>query len=328
MFAEAQFVEAKYKKATQLASEGEIVMKLVDPMRYVKLKASGRLPSPKGLVLAIIRLLQRDDYRIDELVRLVKSDPAIAGELLKFSNAAAFGHSRPIASLPQAIAVLGTRQLRAIVIAFSVLNKSRGGNCPQFDYEKFWSRALAAALAAQSLAHVAKINVEENFTAGLLCSLGELALASIFPESYGEIISKPGDSHDRIELEREAFGSDHRELSATLLLEWGLPLELVTAIYHCEDPDAAGIEDNPRIQGLTLSLHAALAFADVCVAEENVRAAMLPNLYTKAARLGISEDETNAMADDIITNWQEWGKFLKIQTQEITSIADLSESLA
>ena len=108
-------------------------MKLVDPMRYVKLKASGRLPSPKGMVLAILRLLQRDDYRIEELVRLVKSDPAIAGELLKFANAASFGHTNPIVSLPQAVTVLGARQLRAIVIAFSVLNNNRVGNCPQFN---------------------------------------------------------------------------------------------------------------------------------------------------------------------------------------------------
>ncbi len=299
-------------------------MQLVDPIRYVKLKASGRLPSPKGLALAIVRLLQRDDYKIDDLVRLVQSDPAIAGELLKFSNAASFGHSRPIASLSEAVTILGARRVRVLVLAFSVLHDHRSGHCSQFNYERFWSRSLATAISAQALASYAKIYAEENFTAGLLCSLGELALASIFPDRYGEIISAPDEGiQKRIALEREAFGNDHRELNATLLLEWGLPEVLVTAIYYCEAPDEAGFQDGSRVHGLTLSLHVALAMAEICVADDSARWAMLPNLYAKAARLGISTEEMNSMADSIIKSWQEWGELLKIQTREITSFAEL-----
>lgn len=298
-------------------------MKLVDPIHYAKLKETGQLPSPKGLALAIIKLLQRDDYKIDELVRLIQSDPVIAGEILKFSNAAPFGHVSPVVSLPKAITTLGTRQIGLIVVAFSVLNNHRNGNCPQFDYEKFWSRSLATAIAAQSLAPYAKTNAEENFTAGLLCSLGELALASIFPERYGEIIAMSDDRSDkRIALERESFSNDHRELNATLMLDWGLPLKLVAAIYHCEAPDEAVIQDGAKTNGLTLSLHVALTLADICVANEDARNAMLPNLYAKAARLGISTEEINSMADGVIANWKTWCEQLKIQTGGITSLAE------
>lgn len=296
-------------------------MKLVDPTRYGGLKATGRLPSPKGLALAIINLLQRDDYNIDELVRLVQSDPAIAVELLRFSNTANFGHSSPIISLPKAVTTLGTRQVRVIVSAFSVLHSHRSGNCPLFDYEKYWSRALAAAISAQALAPYAKIHAEENFTAGLLCNIGELALASIFPERYGEIISKSGDSTNRVELEQKAFGCDHRELSATLLLEWGLPLMLVTAIYNCEAPDEADMQQGSRIYGMTLSLHVALTVADICVADDAARGAMLPNLYAKAAKLGVSAEQMNSMVDGITAEWKEWGEQLKIQTREVASFA-------
>jgi len=299
-------------------------MKLVDPARYVQLKESQRLPSPKGVPLAIIRLLQRENYRIEDLVRLVQSDPAIAGELLRFSNAASFGHSNPVVSLSKAITVLGVLRVRVIVIAFSVMNNNRTGVCPQFDYEKFWSRALATAISAQTLAPYVKINAEENFTAGLLCSLGELALASIFPESYGEIISGASDNHDRVKLERNAFGTDRHELNATLLLEWGLPLELVTAIYHCEDREIANLQEGSRIHGLTLCLNIALAYADICVAgEDTARRVLLPYLYAKTDQLGISQDDTNVMANNIIESWQDWGRFLKIQTQEILPFADL-----
>jgi two-component system cell cycle response regulator len=302
-------------------------MRLVDPILYVNLKASGRLPSPKGLALSIVRLLQRDDYKIDDLVRLIQSDPAITGELLRFSNAATYGHTRPIIALSEAVTILGILRVRILVLAFSVLHDHRSGNCPQFNYEQFWARALAAAISAQALASYAKINAEENFTAGLLCSLGELAMASIFPDRYGEIIFLTGDDiHKRIALEREIFGTDHCELNASLLLEWGLPEALVTAIYHCEIPDDAGFQEGSRIYGLTLSLHVALAMASICVAEDMARWTMLPNLYAKAARLGISTEEINSMADRIAANWLEWGELLKIQTREIPSFAELLTS--
>lgn len=302
-------------------------MHLVDPLRYEQLKASGRLPSPAGVGLAIVRLLQRDDYKIDDLIRLVQSDPAIAGELLKFSNAASFCHSRPIVSLSKAVTTLGTARVRILVLALSLLHHNRSGHCTQFDYERFWSRALAAAISAQALAPYAKIGAEENFTAGLLCSIGELAMVSIFPERYGEIISASGGSiHKQLALEREAFDIDHRELAASLLLEWGLPEVLATAIYHYELPDEAGFLEGSRIYLLTLSLHVALALAEICVAEEGARWAMLPNLFTKAARLGINTEELNLMADGITASWLEWGTLLKIQTREVTSFADLLAS--
>jgi HD-like signal output (HDOD) protein len=301
-------------------------MKLVDPARYAQLKESQRLPSPKGVPLVIIRLLQRENYRIEDLVRLVQSDPAIAGELLRFSNAASFSRNSPVVSLSKAITILGVQRVRVTVIAFSVMNNNRAGVCPQFDYETFWSRALATAISAQTLAPYVKINPEENFTAGLLCTLGELALASIFPESYGEIISGARDDNECIKLERNAFGTDRHELNATLLLEWGLPLELVTAVYHCDDRDMGNLQEGSRIHGLTLSLNIALAYANICVAGEGTaRGAMLPDLYAKTNQLGISQDDTYSMANNIIKSWQDWGRFLKIQTQEILPFSDLIE---
>ncbi len=293
-------------------------MKLVEQTRYVKLKASGRLPSPKGLALSIIRLLHRDDYRLDDLVRLVKTDPAISGEILKFSNSASFGRPHPIVSIAEAVTVLGGRQVGIIVTAFSILHDHRQGTCTEFDYDKFWSRALASAIATQALVSYARFNTEECFTAGLLSTLGELALAAIFPQRYGEIIALTKDRDlDRVKMERGSFGNDHRELNSTLLLEWGIPLEIVTAINYCEIPSEDFSDKSSRTHGLTLSLHLALAFADICVSDEPTRATLMPTLLEKAALLGISVEETYALAERIISGWKDWGKQLNILTHDV-----------
>ncbi len=148
-------------------------MRFVAPDRFEALKATGKLPSPKGVALSIIRLLQRDDFRISDLVQLVQSDPAIAGRILYFANAAAFGRSRPIVSLQRAIVALGSFRVRDLVIGLSVMHSHRSGLCVEFDYEKFWGHSLATGIACQELAHFAQIASEELFTIGLLARVGE-----------------------------------------------------------------------------------------------------------------------------------------------------------
>ena len=138
-------------------------MQLVDPDRYASLKATGKLPSPKGVALSIIRLLQREDFRVADLVQLVQSDPAIAGRLLYFANAAAFGRSRPIVSLQRAIVALGSFRVRDLVIGLSVMYNHRNGQCVAFDYEKFWAHSLASGIACQELAQFAQVPSEEIF---------------------------------------------------------------------------------------------------------------------------------------------------------------------
>lgn len=306
-----------------MASSG-VSVRLVDPAHYEQLKASGRLPSPEGVAYAIIKLLQQEDYKVEDLVRLVQSDPAIAGRLLKFANSAALGANRPSASLPKAVLALGAFRVRDLVLGFSVLHRHRDGSCPGFDYPAFWSRSLATGIAAQALATYSQVSEEESFTAGLLCDVGELALASLSPERYGQVIeSAAGDIRKQVEGERAAFGTDHRELGATMMAEWGLPEILVTSAYHSEAPDEAGFSDGSRYHVLALSLHFARTLARICVSAEAQRWAMVPELFNKAARLGINPDELTSLADKVAERWHEWGHALRIDTQDLPPFAEL-----
>ncbi|MBK8400318.1 diguanylate cyclase [Propionivibrio sp.] len=299
-------------------------MRFVDPDRYAALKATGKLPSPKGVALSIIRLLQRDDFRIGELVQLVQSDPAIAGRILYFANAAAFGRSRPIVSLQRGIVALGSFRVRDLVIGLSVMHSHKSGSCTAFDYEVFWGHSLATGIACQELAHFAQIASEEIFTIGLLARVGELALASLFPDEYSDVLVLAREQGlETAPLEQERFGLDHHELAATLLGEWGLPEVLVMAAFHHENPDAAGFDDGSRVHTLTLSLSFASALAHLCMVDEESRWSLLPALLARAARLGIGGVALNALVDRMVERWREWGAKLKVRTQDIPPFAEI-----
>ncbi len=299
-------------------------MRFVAPDRYAALKATGKLLSPKGVALAIIHLLQRDDYRVADLVQLVQSDPAIAGRVLYFANAAVFGRSRPIVSLRGALIALGTFRLRDLVIGLSVMNEHRQGRCTAFDYEGFWAHSLATAIACQQLAGFAQIASEELFTIGLLSRIGELALASIFPQDYSELLIAAREHKlDLTPIEQERFGLDHLDLAASLLAEWGLPEVLIQAAYHHANPDDAGFVAGSRVQTLTHCLSFASALAKLCMVDEESRWSLLPALLARAARLGIESDELNALVDGMVRRWREWGATLHLRTQDLPPFAEI-----
>ncbi|WP_186406269.1 GGDEF domain-containing response regulator [Candidatus Accumulibacter aalborgensis] len=300
------------------------MISFVAPDRYDSMKATGKLPSPKGVAFSIIKLLQRDDFRVAELVQLVQSDPAIAGRLLKFANAAAFGRPRPIVSLHRAIVALGSFRVRDLVIGLSVMHSHTSGQCLAFDYGAFWGHSLATGIACQELARIAQISSEEIFTIGLLARVGELAMASLYPDEYAAVLLKVRTGRYDLEtLERECFAMDHHQLGATMLAEWGLPDMLIQAAYFHEEPDVAGFPDGSRVQTLTQSLNFARSLAAICMATEESRWSLLPGLLTRAARLGISGDALNDMVDRIVRRWREWGSMLQVRTPEMPPFAEV-----
>jgi diguanylate cyclase (GGDEF)-like protein len=304
--------------------KGKTRIRFVASRRFAQLKATGKLPSPKGVALSIIRLLQRDDYRIADLVQLVQSDPAIAGRILYFANAAAFGRAHPIISLQRAIVALGSFRVRDLVIGMSVMHSHRSGQCAEFDYERYWGHSLATGIACRELAPFAQIASEEIFTIGLLSRVGELALATLFPEDYAAVLveaRKQGKASEGLEQKR--FHFDHRQLTASLLCEWGLPEMLSEAAFHYEDPDAAGFDAGSRAQTLTDSLCFASALAEICMVDQELRWNLLPELLSRAARLGIGGETLNELVDRVVAGWKEWGAKLQVRTQDLPPFAEI-----
>jgi HD-like signal output (HDOD) protein len=155
-----------------------------------RLRETGRLPSPKGVYLEVARLIDAQQTTSREVARVIQSDPALAGKLLRLANIAIHFERRPIASVGEAILILGFAQVKRLVLALSLMN-DQVRSCPTFDYGSFWTHSLLAGMAAQRLSKLlgTVLPPDEAFTAGLLGQVGRLALASIYPQDYGRLLS-------------------------------------------------------------------------------------------------------------------------------------------
>jgi diguanylate cyclase (GGDEF)-like protein len=215
------------------------------------------------------------------------------------------------------------------VLGFSVLSDHRNGKCNAFNYQEFWSCSLATAIANQALSVQAKTSGEETFTCGLLSGIGRLTLATLFPDKYAKVLSSaagaPPDELTR--LEQEQFDTDHNELSAALLKEWGFPAILIETVYHHEHPEKADFQAGSRAYTLVHSLHLSRSLASLCIADEKSRRALLPGLYVLGARLGIDAEALMNLSDRVVSEWQQWGKILDVPTQELPPFAEIAASL-
>jgi diguanylate cyclase (GGDEF)-like protein len=290
---------------------------------FEELKASGLLPSPKGVALAVLELTQSNEVSIQSLTHLVQTDPAMTGRVLKYANAAHGGSLRHIASLAHAIVFLGIFRVRQIALGFSLIDHYRSGACAAFDYTGYWTASLATGITAQHLARQAQCPPDETFTCGLLSGVGRLALATAFPMDYGRMLEQSLSDLALREAELEQFGIDHAGLSSDLLQDWGLPEIFFQAVRHHELPGEAPFPAGSRVQALTAALHLSARVGQLLNLEHAQRWERVPALYHAAAQLGLEDHELPPLVEQVVAEWQDWGRELRLPTREFNDIRAL-----
>ena len=73
-------------------------MSISNKAKYEELKATGLLPSPKGVALAVMQLAQDENTTNAAMARTIQADPALSGRLVRAANAARAARSLPIPS--------------------------------------------------------------------------------------------------------------------------------------------------------------------------------------------------------------------------------------
>ncbi len=283
--------------------------------RLDELKLTGTLPSPTGVGLLILQLTQGDDYAIGEITRVIQSDPALSGRILKLANSSLRGGYEPARAVNEAAMRLGVRTVRNLALGFTLVNGHRSGACQGFDYDTYWSHSLASAVAAQKLAErLGQAAPAEAFTCGLLSGIGRLALASIHPDSYASVLERARRERlDLVQCELEAFDVDHRELGAALLDDWKLPAHFGFAVSAFDAP--GGIADAPdeasRLMTQVLQAAARLARQHLLAPESEDS----QGIDALLCEVGLPEGGGTELLAELRASWAEWGGVLAIPTE-------------
>ncbi len=288
---------------------------------FEELRLTGKLPSPPGVGLTILKLTQREDCSAKEIGEAIMADPALTGTLLKIANSAMAGGVRPITTVAEATMRLGVRTVRNIGLGLSLVSAYRGGKCANFDYDRYWSISLARAVAAQRFSEKLHYSVPaEAYVVGLLSDIGRLALAVVYPNEYSTLIASVP-ANDDVTLrasERERFQIDHGEIGAFMLEEWGLPQVYSQAVTSYKNPPQVDVTLGKELALVTKILRFAGTFANVCTTHEADTNAPWSRHASEleAMRIELNEDSAAFFAylNGIAREWLEWGKTMKVPT--------------
>ncbi len=291
-----------------------------------QLRLSGQLPSPKGVALAIMEISRREDATLDEVARVVQTDPALSGRLLRLANAAT-GGGRSVVSINEAVLRMGMTTVRQLAMGFSLVDQYPQGLCTAFDYPGFWSHSLFMAVASQELGRVVRVGApDELFACGLLAQVGRLALATVYPADYTALLGGQDSGTALLELERERLGVDHVEFTAAIMADCGIPNSLAEPVNYHEAPETSGFAEGSRPYQLVHLFFQARRMADLGLSPEAERHGSISELMLLGGKIGLNAEALGEVFDQVVQQWQDWAELLKVPASRLPSFGAMAKA--
>jgi HD-like signal output (HDOD) protein len=176
-----------------------------------------------------------------QLARLIQSDPALAGEIMRVANSPVLRPRTAIVSLQQAVSWLGVAEVRNIAMAVMLRGEVFVAPGHEPESEELWREAWLAALWAKEIARERRKHVESAFLAALMHRTGAALALKILSRFELE---------RRVGLDARTFGGlvvEFEPAFGRLLMNgWLLPKDVQDAATHwrnyreSENSDLAG----------------------------------------------------------------------------------------
>jgi HD-like signal output (HDOD) protein len=191
----------------------------------------------------LAQLTAQQAFDASQLARLIESDLALAGEVMRVANSPALRPRSAVVSLRQAVSWLGVAEVRNIAMAVMLHGDVFVAPGHEPESEELWREAWLAGLWAKEIARERRKHVESAFLAALMHRTGAaLALKILsgfeverrtvmdarsfadlvveFEPAFGRLLmnnwSLPGDVQDGASDWRDYRNSTHSDLAGTV----------------------------------------------------------------------------------------------------------------
>jgi putative nucleotidyltransferase with HDIG domain len=204
------------------------------------------VPPLPHVVAQLLKEIQDPNATASSVGDIAASDPAMAASLIRTVNSAAFGLTRKITSVAEAVSFLGFSSVKSMVVRLQLDQTLGGKSKSNAEVEDLWIHSLVVSYIADALARrVAGIDRGFVSTFGLLHDIGKLVVQTQFPQE-AKLLSGSGGDEAPLDREIRVLGVDHAALGANLAAKWGLPGDLVQAIRWHHYPDRAFSSTDPK----------------------------------------------------------------------------------
>ena len=202
------------------------------------------IPPMSRTASELLNVTMDESHTVDDIVKVVASDPMLAGQLLKIANSAAYARRTVVDSIATAVSYLGNKLVVGIALGASCAciyeSELEGYESSEGD---LWLHSLRTAIASKEFAKYTAKNVDTNvaYTAGLLHDIGKAILSAYLMDKLDEVreIFASSVPADFLQVEKQLVGVNHCEIGEILGKHWNLPDTIKYVIRYHHHPHLA-----------------------------------------------------------------------------------------
>jgi HD-like signal output (HDOD) protein len=246
------------------------------------------LPSFPEIAIRVRRVLSDPKSSVEQVVRVVGSEPALAARLLRISNSASLNRSgRAVTDLRTAINRIGYNMVRSASISFSMAQIRKSNKLAGLEHHlnELWQRSTVVAAFSYVLArNYTKVNPDEAMLTGMMHGIGKLYVLTRVID-HPELFA----SHTML---NQIISEWHTSIGKAILENWNFSESMAQAVG--DQADFNRNEDGPP--DLTDVVAVAIIMA-AHVEDSSGLEAALSDLGA-VRRLGLDEAKTQAVMSE------------------------------
>ena len=247
-------------------------------------EAVDKLPPVPTNIIELRHEISNPSTDYERLLPLLKKDPGLCLDLLKFANSASYGVSHKVDTVEEALIYFGITNLTNYVCSAFADKIIQRFFSDLEGLEQFLIHSRQISAVNRRLADAAGMprkDREVNALAGLFHDIGRLVIAAASSEETMPLITSSDKRMGTIPgLERELLGVDHCEIGALILEKWEFPEVFRQAVRRHHSPFVEG----------DLSTEGALIFLSHIADVEGMSEEFLGNTFPEDVwrRLGLT----------------------------------------
>lgn len=266
---------------------------------------------------ALIKRLEDDESNPGIIAEIIGQDISLTARVLRVANSAFYKRQLEVKTIDEAVAVLGTRAVKALSLSVSLFDVAYSKSSSRLiDLKEFWRHNLEVAVISSLLAEkVSGCQPEEAFACGMLHDLGILFLIQEFPKDYSKVLkSKDGDGFLE-DAEREVFGLTHSEIGAKIVATWNLPGIFGDSVANHHRQDLQPITNLEIEIWRIVNLAHRFCRQGIDVVE-NISAKVIEQRYQMVSDMGIDTDSTCRLLAEVQDRVIKIASFLDIDISD------------
>jgi len=182
-----------------------------------------------------MEIAEDESAPMEALAEVVENDQALASKILKIVNSASYGLVGKVSSIGPALVILGTKEVKSIVLGVSVYKFFSSHGTDVLDPKQFWRHSIICGQAAKLLGTRFDRSKDDTlFVAGLVHDIGKIVLEQYFHEEFIQIIDCVSSNNATFgKTEKNILGTTHYQIGAKLLQQWNFPKKIIMEVlYH------------------------------------------------------------------------------------------------